>query len=274
MPQKDEALIILTNDDGIESPGLLAAAHALAPLGWILVAAPSRQQSAMGRSMPLTNEGTIQSLQRAIGDDHWEVYAVDGTPAQSVQHAILELADRRPDLVVSGINYGENVGTGTTISGTIGAALEAASFKVPALAVSLAMDQQYHVSHSDEVDFSAAGYFTHHFAERLLKNSMPPDVDVLKVDVPWDATEQTAWRLTRQSRQSYYQPQRPERASFDIPGIVGYRRDIDFDGLEPESDIAVLVNERLVSVTPLSLDLTSRVPFHELDAQLRGVDTK
>lgn len=274
MPQKDEVLIILTNDDGINSPGLLAAAHALAPLGWILVAAPSQQQSAMGRSMPLTNEGTIRSLQRVVGDDNWEMYAVDGTPAQSVQHAILELADRKPDLLVSGINYGENVGTGTTISGTIGAALEAASFEVPALAVSLAMDQQYHQSHSDEVDFSVAGYFTHHFAERLLANKMPPDVDVLKVDVPWDASEQTAWRLTRQSRQRYYEPQRPERTSFDIPGIVDYRRAIDFDRLEPESDIAVLVNKRLVSVTPLSLDLTSRVPFGDLEEQLRGADLK
>ena len=232
MSNQAEALIILTNDDGI-SIARAVGGCARTRNHWGGFSSPRRAASnrLWAAACHSPTMGTIQSLRRAIGDDHWEVYAVDGTPAQSVQHGILELADRWPDLVVSGINYGENVGTGTTISGTIGAALEAASFDVPALAVSLAMDQQYHASYSDEIDFSVAGYFTRHFAERLLANKMPLDVDVLKVDIPWDATEQTAWRLTRQSRQRYYQPQRPERASLDIPGIVGYRRDIDFDGL-------------------------------------------
>jgi len=106
-----EKLILLTNDDGIQSPGLRAAAEALSQIGWVTVVAPLNQWSGAGRSMHLNN-GVIHVLSHQIGGDHWEVYAVEGTPAQSVQHGVLELVPRQPDLVVAGINYGENVGTG------------------------------------------------------------------------------------------------------------------------------------------------------------------
>jgi 5'-nucleotidase len=186
-----EPLIVLTNDDGVNSPGLIAAARALAPLGRVLVAAPREQQTSAGRSMPASMDGAIDALRKLIDGDHWEVYAVGGSPAQAVQRALFMLSERQPDLLVAGINYGENVGSGVTISGTVGAALEAASFGVPALAVSLEMDVHYHLSHSDEVDFTAAMHFTRFFAERLLTLSRPHDVDVLKVDVPENAGRQT-----------------------------------------------------------------------------------
>ncbi|MFQ5409604.1 MAG: 5'/3'-nucleotidase SurE [Anaerolineales bacterium] len=267
-----EPLIVLTNDDGVASPGILAAARALAPLGWIVVSAPREQQSGSGRSMPYSYGGIIQSLQRAIGDDHWEFYSVDGTPAQCVQHAMLELTDRRPDLVVSGINYGENVGGGTTISGTVGAALEAASFDVPALAVSLETDHEHHLTHSEEVDFTAAGHFTYLFAQRMLTMPMPDDVDVLKIDVPSTAAKDTPWRVTRQSKQNYYNPLKPVRNSFDERGPVGYYRDVEYIYREPGSDVTALFHDRVVSVTPLSLDLTSRISLPDFEAQLRASD--
>src|SRR6185436_11096868 len=104
--------------------------------------------------------------------------------------------------------------TGVTISGTIGAALEGASFNIPALAISRETPKEYHLSYSEDIDFAAAAYFTHLFAELLLRAPRPLDVDVLKVEVPASATPQTPWRVTRQSRQRYYLPVKPERADF------------------------------------------------------------
>lgn len=264
----DEKLILLTNDDGIQSPGLRAAAEALAALGWVTVVAPREQWSGAGRSLPSTTGGVIHARKQEIGGDHWEVFAVDGTPAQAVQHGLLELVPRRPDLVVSGINYGENVGSGITISGTVGAAMEAASMGIPSLAVSLETPKEYHLSHSDEIDFSAAAHFTRFFASLLLTMPCPPDVDLLKVDIPADATPQTAWRLTRLSRQRYFLPVKPQRDSFADRARVDYSRFIE-PGLEPNSDVAALANERIVSATPLSLDLTSRIDLAGWERELR-----
>jgi 5'-nucleotidase len=255
--------ILLTNDDGIRSPGLWAAAEALAPLGYVTVAAPLSQWSGAGRSLPYTSKGRIYPEQVTVRGKSWKVFAVDGTPAQAVLHALLELMPSQPDLLVAGINYGENVGSGVTISGTIGATLEGASFGVPGLAVSLQVDSQHHLSLSSEVDFSAAAFFTHKFAERLLSLQRQTDVDVLKVEVPETATPDTPWRVTRLSRTRYYLPTRPTRASLADEAPVGYARTIQPELLEADSDVRALV-DGVVSVTPLSLDLTSRTDLAAL----------
>ena len=252
-------LIMVTNDDGIQSPGLRAAVAALDGLGEVVVVAPRDQWSGAGRSMPATSEGRIYPEVLVVNGRPVRAYAVEGTPAQVVDHAFLEILPRLPDLVVSGINYGENVGSGVTISGTIGAALEAASFGVPALAVSLQTPIEHHLGYSEEIDFRAAGHFTRRFAEAVLRRALPSDVDVLKIDVPASATPETPWRWTRQSRQRYFAPVRPMRRRPTDPGPLGYRVEVDFERLEPDSDVYALVVDQVVSVTPLSLDLTSRV---------------
>src|SRR5512146_1374231 len=96
--------ILLTNDDGIQSPGLWAAAGALSKLGFVTVAAPREQVSGAGRSLPHTSDGRIAQTVLRINEQEWPVFAIGGSPAQVVQHAILEIMPRRPDLVVSGIN--------------------------------------------------------------------------------------------------------------------------------------------------------------------------
>jgi len=251
--------ILLTNDDGIRSPGLWAAAENLSKLGFVTVAAPREQSSGVGRSLPTTSDGLIREETVEIHGQAWKVYAVGGTPAQAVQHGILEILERKPDLVVSGINYGENVATGITISGTVGAAMEAASMGIPSLAVSLQTDPSHHLSYSTEVDFSTAGYFTLLFGQMLLERRLPAGVDLLKVDVPADATPQTAWEWTQLSRQRYYLPTKPKRTSWEVPAPVGYTLACDLE-LEPEnSDVYTLLRKRLVSVTPLTLDMTARV---------------
>jgi 5'-nucleotidase len=269
MAELDRPQILLTNDDGIRSPGLWAAAEALSSLGFVNVAAPREQSSGAGRSMPPASDGAILEREMVVGGKTWKVYAVGGTPAQAVLHAVLELMPRRPALLVSGINYGENLGTGVTVSGTVGAALEGAACGMPSLAVSLETDTRYHLTHSEEIDFSAAAHFTQFFAGMLLRGLKGEDVDVLKVDVPSDATPQTPWRVTRLSRVRYFVPIRPERERLEQPGGIGYRVDYSNGEVEQDSDIYALQTLREVAVTPLSIDLTSRIPLPRFEDELR-----
>lgn len=266
MPQYQ---ILLTNDDGIRSPGLWAAAEALSELGFVTVVAPRDQASGMGRSLPVTSDGIIREEKLSIKNQEWAVFAVGGTPAQAVLHGILEVMPEKPDLVVSGINYGANLGNGITISGTVGAAMEAAALGFRALAISLETATEHHLTYSREVDFSSAAHFTREFARILLAQEMPRDVSLLKVDVPGDATHQTSWQLTRLALGRYYDPVAPQRASWSEPGTLGYKEAHSPEGEDPNSDVAVLRDRRLVSVTPISLDMTSRVDFDLLDALLR-----
>lgn len=260
-------LILLTNDDGIRSPGLLAAAEAVCDLGDLLIVAPATQQTGMGRGSPPIINGSVTAEHLTVQCQEFPAYSLTGSPAQTVVYAVLVLAARRPDLVISGINYGENPGTVVTASGTVGAALQAAEFGIPALAVSLETDPQYYYHYGHDVDWRVAGLTTRKLAQAVLQAQLPFDVDVLKIDVPADATPETPWRLTRQSRQSYFRLFRREGAQPDPQtGWVHLDYDIiiDWERLEPDSDIAGFVRDRVITVTPLSQDLTSRADFAAL----------
>ena len=119
---KQEPIIMLTNDDGIASPGIWAAAETLARLGKVWVVAPREQSTSSGRSNPTTSDGIIQEYSHLVQGKEWSGFAVGGSPAQCVIYGILEVLPEKPDLVVSGINYGANTGVDITRSGTIGAA--------------------------------------------------------------------------------------------------------------------------------------------------------
>ncbi|MBW8011495.1 MAG: 5'/3'-nucleotidase SurE [Chloroflexi bacterium] len=266
---KKEPQILLTNDDGIDSPGLWAAAEALDSLGYVWVVAPREQSSGAGRSMPTNSDGRITKQVQTINEKEWSIFAVGGSPAQTVQHAILEIIQDKPDLVVSGINYGENLGVGVTVSGTVGAALEGAAWGVPSLAISLETAQNYHLSHSKDVDFTGAGHFTTMFSKLLLEGKMPASVDVIKVDIPWEATPKTPWEVNRLSRTRYYQIVPPKRESWDEPASVGYSVSDGNEGHAEDSDVYAVRVKRVVSVTPISLDMTSKVDLADLAKQLR-----
>ena len=270
MMSSERPLVLFTNDDGIASPGLWAAVEAFSDFADVLVIAPRLQQSGTGRSMPVTSEGRIYEEERLINGSAYKVYSVDGTPAQSVDHGVIELADRLPSLVVSGINYGENAGNGVTISGTVGAALEAASLNVPAIAVSQQTRLDLHLTYSTNVDFGAAAYFARRFGEWMINQRRPDDVDILKIDVPLNATPETPWKTTRISRRRVYWPTRPERVALSDIGRIGYHFNSDPSEAEPDSDVYVVMHEGFVSVTPMSLDMTSRTDLHRLDDLLRG----
>jgi 5'-nucleotidase len=266
---KKKPHILLTNDDGIRSPGLWTAARELSKIGYVTVAAPREQSTGMGRSLPSASDGIIRKEQVQVNGQAWSVYAVGGSPAQAVLHAIYEIMDHKPDLVVSGINYGENVGTGITISGTVGAAMEAASQGIPAIAVSLQTEIEYQLSHSEHIDFSVAGFFTAHFAKIVLERKFPPEVDLIKVEVPAHATRETEWRIARLSHLPYYYSMPAERDSLEQPGPIAYKLNEDINNDGEDTDVTILRRKHMVAVTPLNLDMTARVKFEDFEKLLR-----
>jgi len=228
------------------------------------------RRSGAGRSHPSHTDGRIHLQVLNVHGKEWTVYAVGGTPAQTVMYGINEICPKRPDLVVSGINYGENVGTGTTVSGTVGAAIEAAAFGIPALAISRQTHESYNLSYSTDIDFSASKYFLSMFAQALLDQRMPEDVDVLKVEIPDNADENTPWRITKVAKNPYYHLSLDKRKNWEDPNPLKYRISYEGEVLDPESDVYALREARVVSVTPLSIDLTSRVDRTMLDGLLRA----
>lgn len=261
--------ILVTSDDGIHSPGLRAAVEVLLGLGEVTVVAPVKQQTGMGRSYQADPDAVLAPVPFEVDGMKVPAYSCECSPAVAIRHGMDVLFQKRnPDLVVAGINYGENLSIGIGTSGTVGAALEGASRGVPALAISKQTDVYSHRCYTEQ-DWGAAGFFLKFFAERLLSAETPFDVDALKVDVPDDATEQTPWRLTRLARHPYYSRVLPN------PTVESRVRDME-TGIEPSAsspepgtDVHAIVVERVVSVTPVSLDITSRVNQNELDRVLR-----
>lgn len=262
-------LILVTNDDGIASHGLCEAVEAVYDIGDVLVVAPLAQQTAAGRSFP-PKDIRIETRELSLANGAVvPAYALTGTPAQAVRQAILVNAERQPDLCISGINYGENVGAGVTISGTIGAAIEAASFGIPAIAASLETDVKHHLTNSNVVDFSAAGYFVRHLARAVLERPLPACVDILKLDVPYEATTETPWRLTCVSRQRSIHSSVAEENG--MKRLHGYYREFDVETLEPDSDAYALIVDEIVSISPLTIDMTAHVDRMTLVTSLASV---
>jgi 5'-nucleotidase len=176
--------ILITNDDGIHSPGIQALAEAVAGLGRVTLVAPDRERSAASQS--LTIQRPLRYEEIAPGR-----FAVDGTPADCVLIALHHILPVLPDLVISGINRGANLGHDVGYSGTVAAALEAAHNKVPAFAISLAT--------WDSFDFSGASRVGAQVARQLLEKPIPVST-ILNVNVP--PGKWLGYRITRQGIQN------------------------------------------------------------------------
>lgn len=174
--------ILITNDDGIHAPGLRALVAALKDLGTVTVVAPSQERSAAAQSLTLRQPIYYDQLAE-------REYAVEGTPADAMILAFHSLLKEKPDIVVSGINRGGNVGENVYYSGTVGAAMEAAINRVPAVAVSVAYKGR-------GFDFAPAGRFTHSLVPLILREGLPPGV-LLNVNIPQDSTARCASRASR-----------------------------------------------------------------------------
>ena len=262
--------ILITNDDGIGSPGLKAAVEAVISLGEITVVAPSTQQTATGRGMTGNKESSLFPVEYTVDGKNIKAFHCDCSPALIVRHSLMTVfRGEKPDLVISGINYGENLGANVTSSGTVGAALEAACKGIPSIAVSKQTDIASHLKYTEQ-NWSTTAYFLKHFSELLLTTELMYDVDVLKIDVPASATPDTAWKFTKLARAGYYfkEIETPDLESKLNAGNTVIK--IDESKLSPDTDIHTFAIQNLISVTPLSIDISSRVNFDDLQNHINN----
>ena len=239
-------LILITNDDGIHSAGLQALVDQLQSFGRIAVVAPDRERSAIGHALTLH----VPLRAEQIAKDHW---AVSGTPTDAVNLGVQGLLKEKPDLVVSGINKGGNMGDDLTYSGTVAAAMEATLMGVPAIAVSLA-GQSFKYD-----DFAVAARVARQMASTVLDHGLPADT-FINVNVP--AGKPLGLRLTRQGKRIY---EDAVVQNFDPRGRSYYwigAGELGFQDLEGTDFHAV--NKGYVSVTPLHLDLTNYAAMDRL----------
>ena len=260
-------LIMISNDDGIESPGLHAAAEALLPVADLLVAAPAEQQSGTGRSFHASPNAGFRRRDISAGGQTVEAWCLEASPATTVRHALLCLAnERKPDMVVSGINYGDNLGSNITSSGTVGAAIQSAVWDYKSLAVSFEVPQEFHYVHG-AVDWSPAVPILRRAAECFLKVRWPEDVHIIKIDIPDTADKNTPWRVTRQSREPGWWGRVPDPSPEALENsTVGERGPRPGRQWEKNSDAGVVLVNREVAVTPLSVDMTSAVTPETISA--------
>ena len=243
--------ILVTNDDGIESRGILALKQAMDPIGDVTVVAPDTNQSAVGHQKTLMRP--LRVRERTLADGSMG-YSVDGSPTDAVSLAFLGYFEERFDLVASGINYGANLGDDITYSGTVSAAMEGVINNCPSFAIS----QEYY----EQVDFALASLAAAIVARNILEHGLKRG-ELLSVNVPAVSIDDCeGFEVTRVGRR-VYQDQLVARV--DPRGIPYY-----WLGGPPPSGISVpgtdfnaVVNRR-VSVTPLHLDLTGRSLLRKL----------
>jgi 5'-nucleotidase len=238
--------ILVTNDDGVHSEGIHALAAALRPLGEIIVVAPHIEASAIGHALTLRRPLRMEQLRDGV-------YEVDGTPTDCVNIAITKLFTSLPDLVISGINKGYNLGDDVTYSGTVSGALEGALLGVPSIAVSLART-------TGEYDFGPSASAAATIAALVLREGLPPRT-FLSLNVPQGKPK--GFKLTVQAKRNHVTIV-DERC--DPRGRPYYWIEEGENDWEPHdrSDFQA-VRDGYVSVTPLQPDMTDHEALAKLE---------
>ena len=250
-------LVLLTNDDGIFAPGLSAMRAALEAQGdlEVFVIAPDRERSACGHAITMHKPLMVERVQ--LRDGKSPGYLVAGTPADCVKLGVEALLSRAPDLVISGINRGQNLGTDVFYSGTVSAAIEGAILGIPSMAISLAT--------WEDPDYSLAASFGSRLALRVLTGGLPPST-LLNVNVPArDRSEINGVCVTRLGVLRYINV---FDKRVDPRGRVYYWMAGQVDEVSEEGTDDWAIKHNMVSVTPVQLDLTA----HEVMEYLKGWD--
>lgn len=248
------AHILVTNDDGIHAEGLRALLSALEGLATLSVVAPSQERSGTAQSITLRQPIYCEQ----VAEHEW---AVEGTPTDAVILALNRLLPEPPDLVISGINRGGNLGENVYYSGTVGAAVEATINRIPALAIS--------VSHKGrDFDFSPAARFARRLAELVLQEGLPESV-LLNVNVPqpWTGTV----RLTRQSQKITRNILREGSDPRGRP-FFWLQEQVNIHDVEPETDYEA-VFAGAISITPLQLERTHLTSLNHLSHWVRRLES-
>ncbi len=257
-------LILLTNDDGISAPGLVAMYHELIKLGEVHVVAPDTVQSATGHGITLSTPiltGQVTVPGAFTGT------AVGGRPADCVKLAVAKLLPREPDLVVSGINSGANVGINVIYSGTVAAAIEAAFLGLPAIAVSLYLRNEI------PTDYARTARLARGVIEQALDRGLRKG-QVASVNIPPLLPDEnpTGVKVVRQCirgwADTYEERRDPRGRSYFWNSSV-----FSLGNTEEDTDVAAL-RDRYITVTPLQFDLTHYPMMHEWESRRWSVGEK
>ncbi len=250
--------ILVTNDDGIDSPGIYALWQAMSEIGSPTVIAPNIEQSAASHSISLNKPLFIKHISRNCGFKGW---SVDGTPADCTKIGIKRVLDQKPDLIISGINRGANLGINLIYSGTISAATEGALLGIPSIAISLA---------SFKTDnYRASKIIATEIAEYVLENNIPKGT-LLNVNVPYGDPEDIKGKLiTRQGNQFFKDDfeKRTDPRGNTYYWIKGEKIDddksIDYDGKA--------IEQNYISITPINFNLTDESYLSELKKDFKCI---
>lgn len=249
-------LILLTNDDGITAPGLLALAGLMQKLGEVVVVAPEKPQSGMGHAITLDNMLYSRKIKLPQLPEELEAYSCSGTPADCVKLALREILPRRPDICVSGINHGSNASINVIYSGTMSAAIEAGIEGVPAIGFSLC-------DYALEADFSHAATHITRIVQEALANGIPKGV-VLNVNIPRKKKEEILGvKVCRQARANWKEKfdKRTSPAGKEYYWLTG-----EFELLDKgeDTDEWALANG-YISLVPTQFDLTAHHAIQDIN---------
>lgn len=248
--RKKQIEILVANDDGIKSPGIQILSRALMKIGHVTVVAPEREQSTMGHALTLHKPVRLFNVHSEKGMDQW---ALSGTPADCVYMGIRHVLKRRPDIIVSGINNGVNVGNDIYYSGTIAAAREGAVLDIPAIAASL--DYHYEPGTKKTAHFEeAARFIAQDLVPRVLENRLPSHC-LLNVNFPnLPARKIKGVRVSRQGFRIYTDVVAEKR---DNRGKPYYWLGGKYAGFRPiEGSDCEVLDEGYISITPCRIDVT------------------
>lgn len=236
-------MIVLSNDDGFNAPGLRTLRSEIAKIDDVVVVAPETEQSAVGHAITLA---LPLKTRRVVENGEFIGYAVNGTPADCIKIALTVLLEEAPDLVISGVNLGGNLGTCAIYSGTISAATEARIMGVPAIAVSL--------DTFENPDFGPAAEFVRKLVPTVLKKGLPEGVS-LNINVPAVPKNQIAGvAITRQGKSRVIETfdKREDPRNNTYYWLAGEMR---FNEVDEGTDCE-MVSKNYISITPIHYDLT------------------
>lgn len=243
--------ILLTNDDGIHSPGLKALKESLSALGKIVIVAPDRDNSAIAHALTMHRPLRLTELDE-------DVYTLDGTPTDCVSIALGKILERTPELLVSGINSGPNIGDDITYSGTVSAAIEGTMYAVPSMAVSMAGEPP--------LDYGKADLLIRQLAQRVIAHGLPAST-LMNVNIP-ATSELRGLKITRQGRRIWKQA---VQEVADPRGRIHYWIGGGTPLLDSGKDTDVwALGEGFVTISPIHLDLTNHegISYFRDDLQL------